>query len=33
MNNNATVHDAQNGIPKPSNKTIDWLNDNGWKAK
>lgn len=33
MNNDGTVHDAHNGTPNPSNKTTDWLNDNGWKVK
>jgi RHS repeat-associated protein len=33
LNNDGTVHDAHKGTPNPSNKTIDWLNDNGWKVK
>jgi hypothetical protein len=32
LNNDGTVHDAHRGNPDPSNKTIDWLNKNGWKA-
>lgn len=26
-----TARDAHGGIPNPSNKTIDWLQKNGWK--
>ncbi|MDF2548761.1 MAG: hypothetical protein K0R93_3659 [Anaerosolibacter sp.] len=32
LNNDGTIHDAHKGTPNPSNKTIDWLNENGWKA-
>ncbi|SMD16453.1 hypothetical protein [Sporomusa malonica] len=30
LNNDGTIHDAHNGTPKPSNKTKEWLKDNGW---
>ena len=32
LNNDGTLHDVHKGTPAPSNKTIDWLNNNGWKV-
>jgi peptidoglycan hydrolase-like protein with peptidoglycan-binding domain len=32
LNNDGTVHDAHKGTPNPSNKTTEWLENNGWKV-
>jgi len=29
MNNDGTTHDAHKGVPKPSNKTQEWLDNHG----
>ncbi len=33
LNNDGTTHDAHKGTPNPSNKTKEWLKDNGWKVE
>ncbi len=30
INKDGTIHDKHKGIPNPSKKVLDWLNDNGW---